>query len=240
MTACWGHIYQIRILTAAPSGKQQAPFSEPFWEPSPQNPSQNPSQNLLRTLLSGKKKAHKHKQSFPVTARVGGGLPTGWPGVSRPVARGQKFMCYVLCAEPKEHKHFRPGTRPGGSGSRLGGSVTGVTEKLFMCQMFMCLFRLLELAIKLLPWSSFPFFFGGGGGTPCLFLSHRKTPAFPSFPGILERFIWEGSPWFFCGFLAFSEKKKKAKKRWLGLLPFLFLADWNETHNYPEDVFSTN
>ena len=27
------------------------------------------------------------------------------------------------------------------SGSRPGGSVTGVTEKLFMCQMFMCLFR---------------------------------------------------------------------------------------------------
>ena len=44
---------------------------------------------------SGKEKAHKHKQIFPVTARVGGGLPTGWPGVSRLVARGQKFMCCV-------------------------------------------------------------------------------------------------------------------------------------------------
>ena len=31
------------------------------------------------------------------------------------------------------------------SGSRPGGSVTGVTEKLFMCQMFMCLFRPLLL-----------------------------------------------------------------------------------------------
>ena len=31
------------------------------------------------------------------------------------------------------------------SGSRPGGSVTGVTEKLFMCQMFMCLFRPLPL-----------------------------------------------------------------------------------------------
>ena len=71
-------------------------------------------------------KAHKHKRFFPVTARVpagGGGLPTGWPGVKR----------YVLCAEPKEHKHFRPV-------ARLEGSVTEVTEKLFMCQMFMCLF----------------------------------------------------------------------------------------------------
>ena len=59
------------------------------------------------------------------------GLPTG----------GQGSKVYVLCAEPKEHKHFRPGTRPGGSGTRPGGSVTGVTEKLFMCQMFMWIFR---------------------------------------------------------------------------------------------------
>ena len=89
-------------------------------------------------IHSGKEKAHKHKQISPVTARVGGqgspdrvarGLPTG----------GQRSKVYVLCAEPKEHKHFRPGTRPGGSGTRPGGSVTGVTEKLFMCQMFMCL-----------------------------------------------------------------------------------------------------
>ena len=43
------------------------------------------------------------------------GLPTG----------GQGSRAYVLCAEPKEHKHFRPGTRP-------GGSVTGVTQKLFV------------------------------------------------------------------------------------------------------------
>ena len=57
------------------------------------------------------------------------GLPTG----------GQGSKVYVLCAEPKEHKHFRPGTRPGGWGTRPGGSVTGVTEKSFMCQMFMCL-----------------------------------------------------------------------------------------------------
>ena len=56
--------------------------------------------------------------------RVARGLPTG----------GQGSKVYVLCPEPKEYKHFRPGTRP-------GGSVTGVTEKLFfMCQIFMCLF----------------------------------------------------------------------------------------------------
>ena len=68
----------------------------------------------------GKEKARKHKRYFPAIARLRGGLPTGWPG-------------YVLCAEPKEHKHFCPGSRP-------VGSVTGVTEKLFMCQMFVCLF----------------------------------------------------------------------------------------------------
>ena len=50
---------------------------------------------------SGKGKAHKHKQNFPVTARVGGwspdrvarGLPTS----------GQGSKVYVLCAEPKEY-----------------------------------------------------------------------------------------------------------------------------------------
>ena len=31
----------------------------------------------------------------------------------------------MLCVEPKNHKHFRPG-------ARLGGSVTGVTEKLLL------------------------------------------------------------------------------------------------------------
>ena len=81
---------------------------------------------------------------------MGGGLPTGWGGGSPDrVARGlptggQGSKVYVLCAELKEHKHFGPGTRPGGSGTRPGGSVTGVTEKLFMCQVFMCLFRPLE------------------------------------------------------------------------------------------------
>ena len=95
--------------------------------------------------VSGKEKAHKHKQILPVTARVGGGaLPTGWPGVSRPVARGQKFMCCVR--NPRNINIFVrvPGRED--SGTRPGGSVTGVTEKLFMCQMFMCLFRPLGLA----------------------------------------------------------------------------------------------
>ena len=65
--------------------------------------------------------------------------------VSRPGGQGSNV--YVLCAEPKEHEHFRPSTRP-------GVSVTGVTEKLFMCQMFMCLvWPLQSLAtISLKPW----------------------------------------------------------------------------------------
>ena len=94
--------------------------------------------------VSGKEKAHKHKQIFPVTARAGGGVsrPGGGGGLPTGV-EGSKV--YVLCAEPKEHKRFRPVTRPGGIGfpaGRIGDR--GVTEKLFMCQMFMCLFRPLE------------------------------------------------------------------------------------------------
>ena len=41
---------------------------------------------------------------------MGGGLPTG----------GQGSKVYVLCAEPKEHKCFRPGARPGGIGFPAG------------------------------------------------------------------------------------------------------------------------
>ena len=37
---------------------------------------------------SGKQKAQKHKQFYPVSARVGGGSPDQ-------VARGQPFMCCV-------------------------------------------------------------------------------------------------------------------------------------------------
>ena len=49
---------------------------------------------------------------------LGGVSRPGGGGVSRPVARGQQV--YVLCAEPKEHKRFRPGTRPGGIGFPAG------------------------------------------------------------------------------------------------------------------------
>ena len=93
--------------------------------------------------FSGKEKAHKHKQIFPVTARAGAPDRVGG-GVSRPVARGQKFMCCVR--NPRNINVFVrvPGREE--SGSRPGGSVTGVTEKLFMCQMFMCFFRPLTFA----------------------------------------------------------------------------------------------
>ena len=97
-------------------------------------------------LLSGKEKAHKHKKIFPVTARVRGGSPDRVGGFSRPVARGQKFMCCVR--NPRNINVFVrvPGREE--SGSRPGGSVTGVTEKLFMCQMFMCLFQSLYYVIE--------------------------------------------------------------------------------------------
>ena len=93
---------------------------------------------------------------FPVTARVGGGLPTVWGGVSRTVARGQKFMCGVR--NPRNIDVFVrvPGREK--SGSRPGGSVTGVTEKLFMCQMFMCLFRPLRRVSTVVVYT---FFFPG-------------------------------------------------------------------------------
>ena len=70
-------------------------------------------------ILSGKEKAHKHKQ-------IWGGLPTGrgggFPdrsGGCLPTG-GQGSKVCVLCAEPKERKRFRPGTRPGGIGFPAG------------------------------------------------------------------------------------------------------------------------
>ena len=90
--------------------------------------------SFLRGRPSGKGKAHKHKLIFPVTARVGGGgLPTGWPGVSRPVARGQRFMCCVRNPRNINICVREPGRED--SGTRPGGSVTGVTEKVFMCHL---------------------------------------------------------------------------------------------------------
>ena len=61
--------------------------------------------------ILGKEKAHKHKTNFfRWTARVGGGSPDR---VARGLPTGgQGSKVYVLCAEPKKRKHFRPGTRP--------------------------------------------------------------------------------------------------------------------------------
>ena len=42
------------------------------------------------------------------------------------------------------------------SGSRPGGSVTRVSDKLFMCQMFMCLFRPLGMVEELKVFLNFP------------------------------------------------------------------------------------
>ena len=53
-----------------------------------------------------------------MTARAGGGSPPGGGGGLPTGGQGSKV--YVLCAEPKEHKRFRPGTRPGGIGFPAG------------------------------------------------------------------------------------------------------------------------
>ena len=62
--------------------------------------------HCIAVLVPAKAKAHKHKQFCPVTAWVRG-------GVSRPGGQWSNDMS-VVRGEPKEHKHFRPGTRPGG------------------------------------------------------------------------------------------------------------------------------
>ena len=53
-----------------------------------------------------------------MTARAGAGSPD-WVGGCLPTG-GQGSKVYVLCAEPKERKRFRPGTRPGGIGFPAG------------------------------------------------------------------------------------------------------------------------
>ena len=136
-----------------------------------------------------------------VVSRPGGqGPPDQWPWVK----------VYVLCAEPKEHKYLRPGIRPGGLGTQPGGSVTGVTEKLFMCQMFICLFRPLSAEPPkphsdiCLGW--FGSDFGGPSGcnsdfrAVTLTLGPKKlnhfTEKLPSnnFPGVLQQSLLSGVP----------------------------------------------
>ena len=53
---------------------------------------------------------------------LSGDCPGEGGGVSRPDVQGSNV--YVLCAEAKKHKQFRPGARP-------RGSVKGVTEKCY-------------------------------------------------------------------------------------------------------------
>ena len=84
-------------------------------------------QEMVRGIIFRKLQLQLHKKGFQIknvmiSERMvntfsgdcpgGGGLSTGWPGVKK--TRGQGSNIYVLCAEPKEHKHLRPGARPGG------------------------------------------------------------------------------------------------------------------------------
>ena len=77
----------------------------------------------IRVGLSGKKR-HINIILFP-------GDSSSDRGVSRPGGQGSNV--YVLSSEPKEHKSFAMGTRP-------GGPVTGATGQSFMCSSFLCLF----------------------------------------------------------------------------------------------------
>ena len=91
-----------------------------------------PIQRVLREQHSGE----------ATGSRLVGG-PGSWycrqPPTVQAVARGQKFMCCLR--NPRNIKIFVRAPGREDSGTRPGGSVTGVTEKLFMCQMLMCLFR---------------------------------------------------------------------------------------------------
>ena len=113
----------------------------------------------------GKEKAHKHKQIFPVIARVGGGLrrggqgsPDRWPG----------SKVYVLCAEPKEHKHWGSGYPAVRIGDRGDREIVYVPK----IELLMCLFRPLKrgrengvasFIFRFLPLASFFSLFSFGG-----------------------------------------------------------------------------
>ena len=94
-----------------------------------ENPQQNPPKFAQQNPRHISAEGPGQQMSLPLVR-----LPLFKRAQSRP--GGWRSNVYVLHAEPKEHKHLRPGTRP-------GGSLTGATERLFMCQVFMCLFCLL-------------------------------------------------------------------------------------------------
>ena len=83
----------------------------------------------------------------------GGGLPIG----------GQGSKVYVLCAEPKEHKRFRPGARPGGIGfpaGRIGDRDD--REIVYVPNVYVISGKKKEPKPKLFG----PDIFGWGGGLP--------------------------------------------------------------------------
>ena len=102
-------------------------------------PGQVFKQERFISRFSRKEKVHKHNQFCPVSAWVRGGV--SWLG-------GQGSNAYVRCADPTDHEHF-------GLGTWLGESVTRVTEKLSMCQLFMCLFWPIDSGLLGKKWQKF-------------------------------------------------------------------------------------
>ena len=109
-------------------------LSSPWSLQFPSNPALNPS--VVAVLMRA--------ENFLV-GLLGSWLdfPTGWPGVSRPECAKWLVLKFMCCCARKIPRNINIFVRvPGhdGSGTRSGGSVTGVTEKLFRrFRMFLCL-----------------------------------------------------------------------------------------------------
>ena len=128
--------------------------------------------------------SQERKRHINITILSGDCLGEGG-GSPDQVPKGQMFMCCVR--------------NPSNTGIRLGGSVTGSTEILLMCQMFMCLV-----------WPILKF------GQVCLIgkgewpLGRRQAPRIGVFEG---RLIPEGTPNVLHGILLQSNKVLKIRAR---------------------------
>ena len=119
----------------------------------------------------------------------------------------------MLCAEPKEHKHFRPGTRPGGIGfpaGRIGDR--GDREIVYVPDVYV------PFPAPTLPVLPFLVFFGEFlVFFPCEeFLVFSSV--FPFFSRDFRGSVGIKNPCFFGGLPCLYPKKKKARKGRTGCL----------------------